>query len=150
MGAGSSREKGWSATMASLGRSMRGACACASNRVVAKMESAKKKQNAVFPRRVAFHRKGTRSSMLKKEAARAPLRRIFTSRARAKIRPSEIAEEIWREKAPSLKDALVYGKKIRGLILTSRSQQTLRSQSTQPSRLTSAPFGCRSKRVILN
>jgi hypothetical protein len=34
----------------------------------------------------------------------------FLRPAREKIRPGEIAEKIWREKAPSLKDALVYWK----------------------------------------
>jgi hypothetical protein len=34
----------------------------------------------------------------------------FLRPAREKIRPAEIAEKIWREKAPSLKDALVYWK----------------------------------------
>src|SRR2546430_966145 len=99
MGAGSSREKGWSATMASLGRSMRGACACASNRVVAKMESAKKKQNAACPRRVGFHRKGPRSSMLKKEAARAPPRRIFTTCARENSARRDCRRDLARKSA---------------------------------------------------
>src|ERR1700680_1662894 len=104
-GAGSSREKGWSVTMASLRRSVRGVCACAANRVVTKTERAKKQQSAARPRRVAFHRRGTGCSMLKKEAACAPPRRIFTTCAREKIRPDEIVEKIWREQAPSLKDA---------------------------------------------
>jgi hypothetical protein len=35
----------------------------------------------------------------------------FLRAARSRIRLAEIAEKIWREKAPSLKDALVYWKK---------------------------------------
>jgi hypothetical protein len=42
----------------------------------------------------------------------------FLRPAREKIRHAEIAEKIWKKK-PSLKDALVYWKKIRGLMLTS-------------------------------
>jgi hypothetical protein len=70
----------------------------------------------------------------------------FLRPAREKIRHAEIAEKIWKKK-PSLKDALVYWTKdprVDAYI------GTLRSQSAQPSRLTSAPIGCRSKRVILN